>query len=301
VESGVAMQKPDAGDDSRKAARSLIRAFKHLGLAFEHFGLDPQKLDDWDRLRAEYFRPRPCRKGGGRKKGSAKWDSYALRRLYLNWQRAIYMEGIDHELLPPGRDERPRQRKEAFHLLCKHFPDEYKDDSASSYRAICRRLSAAMRAWKQRREHWDKWIKQQREDLEKRIRKVIQALGDPDELIRQLDEAMKVDLGEAVKIDFSVVLKDWHGNNIEELDRAGKPRPVTLGDMCCDVLDVHMQQDQGARKQILRRFDLIRAITNAKEPLEVLDSDAQMIKDRLLSSARSRPKEVEGAEALTTN
>jgi hypothetical protein len=265
------MQKPDAGDDSRKAARSLIRAFKHLGLAFEHFGLDPQKLDDWDRLRAEYFRPRPRRKGGGRKKGSAKWDSYALRRLYLNWQRAIYMEGIDHELLPPGRDERPRQRKEAFHLLCKHFPDEYKDDSASSYRAICRRLSAAMRAWKQRREHWDKWIKQQ------------------------------VDLGEAVKIDFSVVLKDWHGNNIEELDRAGKPRPVTLGDMCCDVLDVHMQQDQGARKQILRRFDLIRAITNAKEPLEVLDSDAQMIKDRLLSSARSRPKEVEGAEALTTN
>jgi hypothetical protein len=275
--------------DARKAARALKRAF-------EYAGLDHQNRDDRSRLFAltdEYFRPRPRRKAVGRPEGSAKWDSKELIMLFRHWQSALWKEGIDHFLLSgkvwigSGKEwiERPRKHKEAVALLRKHFPNEYKDDKD---RAIIRRLSAAMR-W------WDKWVKRQQEDLEKRFRRIIEAVGGPAQIIRLLDEAEKVD---CVKVNFSVVLKDRHGNNIEELYRDGKPQPVTLGDICCDVLDV---PQQGQQEEIIRRGKLIMAITNAKEPLAVLDSDAQMIKDRVLSSARIELEEVEAPEAVITN
>lgn len=92
-----------------------------------------------------------------------------------------------------------------------------------------------------------------------------------------------------MKIQFAIPLRDRFGKNIEQpiLVPGQEPalKSVTLGDLCCMVLDVQQQSDDAKLK--VRRWELIQAITEAEKtfaPLEVLESDVEMMKDRILKS-----------------
>lgn len=95
-----------------------------------------------------------------------------------------------------------------------------------------------------------------------------------------------------MKIQFAAVLKDRHGKEITEPNIAaveiGKPpqqKPITLGDLCCAALDaVYQDEMQEGLKPKLRRMEIIDRITEAEKtmaPLELLDADRDMIKERI--------------------
>lgn len=93
-----------------------------------------------------------------------------------------------------------------------------------------------------------------------------------------------------MKIQFGNYLKNRLGDDLEEMDQSGKMKKISLGDICCAVLDQQIGGDDRDPKDKLRRWDLIRAITQADHslvPLEMLESDFEMLKERILKSGFS--------------
>lgn len=92
-----------------------------------------------------------------------------------------------------------------------------------------------------------------------------------------------------MRIQFAAPIKNRHGEDVMEQDvRHDPPRlkKLSLGDICCAVLDATLTDDKDPKDKV-RRWDLIQAITKADHsltPLEVLESDISMIKDRLFKS-----------------
>jgi len=91
-----------------------------------------------------------------------------------------------------------------------------------------------------------------------------------------------------MRIQFGATIKNRLGEDLLEFDQRNpeKPRKVTLGDVCCMVLDQQMQEDKNPKDK-MRRGDLIEQISEADEslvPLNLLESDREMIKDRILRS-----------------
>jgi hypothetical protein len=87
-----------------------------------------------------------------------------------------------------------------------------------------------------------------------------------------------------VKIQFAVVLKNRLGEEIIEPAPGGGQKTVSLGDICSHVLDMSLQDDIPTLTDKMRRWELIRKITEADKslkPLELLDADIEMIKTRL--------------------
>lgn len=93
-----------------------------------------------------------------------------------------------------------------------------------------------------------------------------------------------------MRIQFGAYIKNRFGEDFHEVDpRTGQLKRISLGDVCCAVLDAQMSNDSDAKDKV-RRWELIKAITKAEKelrPLEVLDSDLETIKDRLLKSSFS--------------
>jgi hypothetical protein len=91
-----------------------------------------------------------------------------------------------------------------------------------------------------------------------------------------------------MKIQFGAILKDRHGKDMAELDTTTQPPKVTfvtLGAVCCTVLDSAFQDEanEGTSPK-MRRFEIMKRITEAEaslEPLELLDADVEMIKQRI--------------------
>lgn len=93
-----------------------------------------------------------------------------------------------------------------------------------------------------------------------------------------------------MKIQFAVALKDRFGEPLREPDPRNLPqfRNVTLGDVCCAVLDMNLQGEEPKEK--VRRWELIREITKAEQslqPLDMLESDVEMIRQRMFRSSFS--------------
>lgn len=90
-----------------------------------------------------------------------------------------------------------------------------------------------------------------------------------------------------MKLQFAVTLKDRHGEDFTETDPKDKTkdRAITLGEVCCSVLDFAFQDEaQEGLKPKLRRAEIIDKITVAEKaatPLELLDADVDMLKDRI--------------------
>lgn len=95
-----------------------------------------------------------------------------------------------------------------------------------------------------------------------------------------------------MKIQFAVVLKDRHGVDFTEPDpiksTIGQPpvmKAISLGDICCAVLDVAFQDENTeGLKPKLRRAELLEKISAADKsltPLELLDADIEMLKERI--------------------
>jgi hypothetical protein len=95
-----------------------------------------------------------------------------------------------------------------------------------------------------------------------------------------------------MKIQFAAVIKDRHGREVSEPDQTkleiGKApvmKPITLADIACAALDAVFQDEaQEGIKPKLRRAELIDKITEAENsllPLELLDADRDMIKERI--------------------
>jgi exoribonuclease II len=95
-----------------------------------------------------------------------------------------------------------------------------------------------------------------------------------------------------MKVSFDVILKDRRGTDFFEVDPVksapGQPpvtKPVTLGDVVVAVLDQVFQDEatEGVKPK-LRRGELIDRVTAAEdkgEPLELLDADRDMLKERI--------------------
>ncbi len=96
-----------------------------------------------------------------------------------------------------------------------------------------------------------------------------------------------------MKIQFATRVKDRFGNDIQEPDmqkptEIGQPpsmKSITLGDICCSVLDAVFQDEANeGLKPKLRRAELIAKITASEKsisPMEILDADREMIKERI--------------------
>jgi hypothetical protein len=112
-----------------------------------------------------------------------------------------------------------------------------------------------------------------------------------------------------MKIQFAATLKDRHGKEITEPNIAaveiGKPpqqKPITLADICCASLDaVYQDEMQEGLKPKIRRMELIEKITEAEKtllPLELLDVDRDMIKERIAKRGYSVTWTVAAARLL---
>lgn len=94
-----------------------------------------------------------------------------------------------------------------------------------------------------------------------------------------------------MKIQFTSGLKDRLGQELKEVDPVKSTpgntvlKPVTLGELAVGVLDsVFQDEATEGLKPKLRRAELIDKITEAERtriPLELLDADRDLIKDRL--------------------
>lgn len=90
-----------------------------------------------------------------------------------------------------------------------------------------------------------------------------------------------------MRLQFATVLKDRHGEDFTETDPKDKTkeRPVTLGEVCVSVLDMVFQDESSeGLKPKLRRAELVDKITAAEKsatPLELLEADVDMIKERI--------------------
>ena len=84
-----------------------------------------------------------------------------------------------------------------------------------------------------------------------------------------------------MKIQFAAVLKDRRGNDILDEDKTG----LTLATVCAVVLDtIYQDEANEGYKPKLRRSELIERITQAEKtlmPLDLLDSDIEMLKERI--------------------
>jgi hypothetical protein len=95
-----------------------------------------------------------------------------------------------------------------------------------------------------------------------------------------------------MKIQFAAFLKNRLGEDVQERDLTNpeKMKKISLADLCCALLDMQMPDDASDPKGKVRRWELIQAITKAERdlaPLDLLDSDIEMLKDRFLKSAFS--------------
>jgi hypothetical protein len=95
-----------------------------------------------------------------------------------------------------------------------------------------------------------------------------------------------------MQIQFAAVPKDRLGEDFTEPDIARKVpgqtpamKKITLGALCCAVLDMAFPDEQHeGLKPKLRRAELMDKITaaeNAAAPLDLLDADVDMLKERL--------------------
>lgn len=89
------------------------------------------------------------------------------------------------------------------------------------------------------------------------------------------------------KINFATTLSDLDGNGIKEPSKEGS-RAITVGDVCCKVLDTVLNSDkEDTYKDKIHKWELMRAIHGSvtkAEPLEVTAEEVALLKDRLCES-----------------
>jgi len=78
------------------------------------------------------------------------------------------------------------------------------------------------------------------------------------------------------KIDFSIILKDIEGKDIEEGPEGAKV-PFTLSKAAIQVLFVNEEKDEGEVK--MTRFTLAMKIRNAEAPLKLAAEEIVMLKE----------------------
>lgn len=90
-----------------------------------------------------------------------------------------------------------------------------------------------------------------------------------------------------MKLQFAVNLTDRHGHDITETDpkEKGREKPVSLGQLCCAVLDAPFESDRNEGiKEKMRKWDLMKKITDAEKELSPLDlpiEDITFLKERI--------------------
>lgn len=85
-----------------------------------------------------------------------------------------------------------------------------------------------------------------------------------------------------MKIQFAVVLKDWDGDDMKEIDaKASKPgepvvtRPLTLGGACRNALN--MQENGLTLEEQVKRGNLAGAIHKAEKDVSPIDLTAEQV------------------------
>lgn len=114
-----------------------------------------------------------------------------------------------------------------------------------------------------------------------------------------------------MKNQFAAPIKDRFGQELKDVDLErsvpGQPpimKPLTLGDICCNVLDMTFQDEANeGLKPKLRRGELMEKITQAERtltPLELLDADRELLKERIGKRGFSTTLTVQAVRLLDT-